>query len=1568
MSTGSLPAGTCADSRLPGMRANPALLALTDTMRQALTETRDLLRQGDRSEAIIATVRAHLHRVQGAFGFCGAHSLQVFAALLCELADSPGMSSGLPGTVRALDAACRTLIAALPSLQRAQPVPAGWLMPCWRDVAAQLPGPVPSVAALISLYPPPTAAAEAALTALLRHVASRPARACPSADIDKLLLELLRAEAGSDALRTVLQPITAAIADRLPSIGRREQQLHWAVMLVYAELLAGDAPFDLALAKKTLSAVVRVMRHGPPERASGTALPETLVREALLQIGLFAPATPVSQSVREGFSLSSQLAPADDRADAGNADDASQLLAQLDELEASWAGIDQAERHRRLDALMPALRSHPVGAVLSARLADIAAPAEPEHELPLAAALLIVRTVLEATRGIREDEGLRQRAGKAIETLAARSGSGWTSSQQQWAFLQSLAPGLPVPAARRALKHAVSSALTDTEQRLDILLDSGESAALKREMGEMLDIVAGAFAVAGATEALSMAASLRQALEEADPTASASVASQWVQLSAWVDVWPEQDCAPQSPCSEAEDTVEDAPAPEVENAGDPTSDAAEPPLHTPVSVSASSPLGQIFIKEATQRLSRLRESLSSWASQPGERLPLAAAHEAHALAGSSATVGRARLHDGSLALEQAIERLARQPVAQQRHHAEAVVRGVQALEQELRMMQQADTLQEPSGDPSKDPAVLTVRARTESVSSQASACPASRLSEPLQALQVLSEQLPAGEALPEDLQNEPPDELKNELQDDFPDEPPAPTPDARARPAVPSTDRPLQQTVTALPGAASDQASDSPGREPGADEELLAVFSEEAAELLPQLVQLHADWMATPQDGSLPPRMLRVLHTLKGSARMAGEMSLGEQLHRMEHEVAQLARMNRPTDASLQDLRRQLICVLTDAGLDPEAAMQTFSASLTQDAPIATDRPAADAGSGLPKVRTDLLERAASSAAELLVGAVRATEDLQQQRHTVADLGENLARLRGQLRELELQSESRIAAQAQPSASVFDPLEFDRYTRLQELTRMTSESLADLTSLQRSLARQSDAAAAVLSQQTRHARLLQSDLRRASMQAFSSTELRMRHLVRQAASEAGREVRFEMEGGQVEIDRAQLDRLNGALQHLIRNAVVHGIEPPEQRERLGKPRAGVVRMALSQQGSELRLQISDDGRGLDVARIRERAAALGVLDSAAIVDDAQLAELIFAPGLSTADEVTGLAGRGIGMDAVKAAVMQMGGALKVDSLPGAGTCITLALPQLLSTQQVLVVADGGYQAALPAGMVQHLMQPDGEALLEAMTTGSIEWQRQSMPLRSLAALLGEGSEAATGVSGGAKNSSITTQHRASVIVLRQLDQWLAVRVSEVLGHREVVAKQAGPQLAGVAGLAGATLQPDGSVLLIMNLLQWSDQHGTNARSQPTRSSADPISDKVPLVMVVDDSLTVRRVSQRLLERRGYAVRVARHGVEALEQLREETPAALLLDIEMPRMDGFELLSRLRADPRLAAVPVAMVTSRAAERHRQHAMQLGANAYFGKPYREQDIFDWLAQCAPVPGNEAPDAGQEESVAA
>jgi len=594
------------------------------------------------------------------------------------------------------------------------------------------------------------------------------------------------------------------------------------------------------------------------------------------------------------------------------------------------------------------------------------------------------------------------------------------------------------------------------------------------------------------------------------------------------------------------------------------------------------------------------------------------------------------------------------------------------------------------------------------------------------------------------------------------------------------------------------------------------------------------------------------------------------------------------------------------------------------------------------RVRADFLDRITNAGAELLVGSSRMASELELHRQSVNDLSENLERLRSQLRELEIHAESRIdAGFTQTAKEQFDPLEFDRYTRLHELTRMMAESIADIGSLQRTLSRQLDNAALAVTAQGRHARLLQSDLRRVRTLPFASLSGRLQHLLRQVARDKACEVTLDIDGGNVEVDRGVLDRLAGPLEHLVRNAVAHGIETAVERQSQGKPAVGQIRMVLSQQGNSLLLQISDDGRGLDYQRIRQRAIALGWLKPEADTHNDALSHLIFEPGFSTASEVTELSGRGIGMDAVRAAVLALGGQLRVSSQSGVGTCFMLSLPLTLATMQVVLVTAGARDVAIPATLVQQMLQLSSSELVQARMTDTLEWQGRQLPLCRLASLLGE------------RSADSQIPHRTSVAVVRQLDHYLAIELDAVAGHREVVVKNLGAQLAQVPGLAGATVLGDGSITLIINPLPLPAFAATQAALPQNLASSDAAARQLPRILVVDDSLTVRRASQRLLERHGYTVALARDGLDALEQLRLHLPAAVLLDIEMPRMDGFELLAALRDDARWRDLPVAMITSRTAERHREHAMKLGATAYLGKPFVEEELIALLTQwLAPV----------------
>jgi chemosensory pili system protein ChpA (sensor histidine kinase/response regulator) len=444
------------------------------------------------------------------------------------------------------------------------------------------------------------------------------------------------------------------------------------------------------------------------------------------------------------------------------------------------------------------------------------------------------------------------------------------------------------------------------------------------------------------------------------------------------------------------------------------------------------------------------------------------------------------------------------------------------------------------------------------------------------------------------------------------------------------------------------------------------------------------------------------------------------------------------------------------------------------------------------------------------------------------------------------------------------------------------------------------------------------------MVPFASLSERLFRLARQAAKETDKRVNLDIRGGAVEIDRSVLERMAAPFEHLLRNAIVHGIEPRALRLGQGKPETGELLVQVSQQGNEVAIEFSDDGAGLDLARIRDKARASGLLAPDAGVSDIEAAELIFEPGFSTADALTELAGRGVGMDVVRSEAQALGGRVAIATEPGKGARFTIHLPLTLAVTQVVLVAAGGRIHALPSTLVEQVLQVRESDLAQAYETGALQAHGQPVALRYLPELLGEGTRPPA------------AQRSSPVVVVKSGNERSALQVDEVLGNREVVVKNTGPQLARMAGIAGATVLGSGDIVLILNPLALA--HQSAQRGVGAAVAAQPAARR-PVVMVVDDSLTVRKVTQRLLEREGYQVVLAKDGVDALEQLPQAAPDLMLVDIEMPRMDGFDLTRHVRGNEATQAIPIIMVTSRTADKHRNYALGLGVNAYFGKPYQE-----------------------------
>jgi chemosensory pili system protein ChpA (sensor histidine kinase/response regulator) len=1001
------------------------------------------------------------------------------------------------------------------------------------------------------------------------------------------------------------------------------------------------------------------------------------------------------------------------------------------------------------------------------------------------------------------------------------------------------------------------------------------------------------------------------------------------------------------------------------------------------------PLYNVYLNEADEWSRRLLTELNEWALELHRPVSDSSVALAHSLAGSSGTVGFMALSEIARALEHALQhvQLHSQGVPE---HARIFIAAAENIRHLLHQFA-AGFLKEP------EPGLLEALGNILSTEFLAlDAAPDSREPDADRASQA----------------NDSADML-DDFSLDFVTAPapaaaPSPVPPVvrapePARPAV-SAPEPVRAAVRApepvnpqLVGAAKIVVQDHDDDIDAVDHidpDLFPIFEEEAAELLPQLGGALRQWSTNPDNMKARLDVLRVLHTVKGSARLAGAMRLGEMAHRMESVVEQmgteflqasqieplLTRFDR-LQQSFDDLcagttqEQEYIAppVIEQAPLKPHPAQrapaaapafsQTSVAPMVKTAPptMNVPVPARQASGQSVRVRSQLLDRLVNQAGEVMITRSRLDARLGQLNGSLNELTTNLDRLRDQLRDVEVQSESQMQSRlalAKDSAQGFDPLEFDRFTRVQELTRMMAESVNDVATVQRNLQRTIDGTEDDLIAQGRQARELQRDLLRTRMMEFEGISERLYGVVRQASKDTGKQVKLDITGGTLEIDRGVLDRMAPAFEHMLRNAIAHGIEDAKTREAMGKPAIGTITIGLSQEGNDVSVTFSDDGAGLNLERIREKALASGLAKIGETLSDADAANMIFMPGFSTATSVTELAGRGIGMDVVRSEVNALGGRIETSTERGQGTRFKLVLPLTTAVTQVIMLRMGELTIGVPANLVEIVRRVKAPELEHAYQTGSIEYAGEVLPFFWSGALL--------------QASSRSHEHVGKtlpVVIFRSAGQRLATHVDEVLGNQEVVVKNLGPQLSRLPGLAGMSVLASGAVVLIYNPVALATFYGENVREMQLAAQSGKVADEVssaitgdtqsllapstelPLVLVVDDSITVRRVTQRLLKREGYRVTLAADGLQALERLQEERPAVVLSDIEMPRMDGFDLARNIRADAKLRDLPIIMITSRIAEKHREHARQLGVDHYLGKPYSEDELLGLVRQyCA------------------
>ena len=774
-------------------------------------------------------------------------------------------------------------------------------------------------------------------------------------------------------------------------------------------------------------------------------------------------------------------------------------------------------------------------------------------------------------------------------------------------------------------------------------------------------------------------------------------------------------------------------------------------------------------------------------------------------------------------------------------------------------------------------------------------------------------------------------------------------------------ERPLAQAqASAEAPAAFESGKDQRRITDDVDRDLLPIFLDEAREIIPQVSEGVRRWRSAPSDHSPAAELQRHLHTLKGSARMAGLMRLGELAHVLEERVNAVDEARSPAASQFDQIEERVDRF--SAALERLVRGEDYLEAEPIEVPVAAvfehqkDKPAAiammaaavqerserdalpaemrDARVALLRVNAEMIDRFVNDAGELSIARSRIEGEMTAFKRAMVDLTDNIARMRTQLREIEIASEGQMQSTIklkEEHGETFDPLEFDRFSRMQELTRFLAESLGDVITLHQGLQKNLDETELAIHAQARLNRELQQGLMGVRLVPLGNLADRFYRVVRQTAKELDKKANLELKGTRTELDRSVLEKITAPFEHLLRNAIAHGIERPAERLAAGKPEIGEISLDAAQRGNEVVLTIADDGAGLNFRRIREKAVEAGLLAPDVELPEAQLAQFIFMSGFSTADEVSQVAGRGVGMDVVKNEITSLGGRVEIASAAGRGTTFTITLPLTLAVTQAVMLRAGETTFAVPTVMIDQVQEYKAQPYAEVAAKGEVVWKDNHYALRSLLPLLGE-------------IDTPTPARQIPVLLLKSGLQRAAIRVDEIIGNREIVVKTIGPQLSRLAGIAGATVLGNGQVVLILNPVQLVHRERPGSEATRAAPAALVVESKsgAPLVMVVDDSLTVRKITSRMLTREGYEVATAKDGVDALQQLQDVKPDCILLDVEMPRMDGFEFARNVRADAGTRAIPIIMITSRTADKHRNHALDIGVNEYMGKPYQEDQL--------------------------
>ena len=775
------------------------------------------------------------------------------------------------------------------------------------------------------------------------------------------------------------------------------------------------------------------------------------------------------------------------------------------------------------------------------------------------------------------------------------------------------------------------------------------------------------------------------------------------------------------------------------------------------------------------------------------------------------------------------------------------------------------------------------------------------------------------------------------------------------------------------------------------DPDILEVFLEEAEALTNnnQYLQLFLDNVS---DTVALQALQRDLHTLKGGARMVTANGIADLAHDMESVYEDLAHHRRPATKKVLELlvachdwmadalfilKQQvnpptpalLIEALQEFSKNPDSLKQIpneslqaqrkailtakenrNSAGMVKDiskmpAMIGefTEQEQSASSNEMIRISGGLIEHMINLSGESAINRARIDMGMSSLTNSLEEMGITVQRLADQLRRMEIELEAQILSQIDDeliSHEGFDPLEMDQYSSLNQLSKSLTESASDLVDINHTLLEKTRDSESLLLQLSRTQTELQDGLMNSRMVPFTRLTPRLERTVRQTANELNKSVELTIINADDEMDRTILERITSPLEHMLRNAVDHGIEDSTTRLKAGKERSGNITLEVLREGSEIVINLSDDGRGINVEAVRSKAIAQGLIDAAdSSLTDLDIMQYIFNAGLSTSKQLTQISGRGVGMDVVISEIRQLGGVVSVVSELGKGSRFTMRLPLTVAVSDALVVRAADRYYAIPLVQIERVVRINPEKLYDYYQSNdaTLNFEDADYRVRYLNEIL----------SGNKLNELVVNTNTSLpvIIIKNRTGQNIALQVDQIAGSRiEVVVKPLGQQFSNLSGISAATIMGDGSVMLILDLIALMRNAPALKEVMPSVGSKHRRLESQPTVMVVDDSVTVRKVTSRFLERQGYKVAVAKDGVDAIEILQETIPDLILLDIEMPRMDGFEVAIQIRHNKRLQHIPIIMITSRTGEKHRERALEIGVNDYMGKPFQENELLN------------------------